>query len=78
VDTQSRPDRDGYVEILYDNVEPGSYEQFEKRSYHDSTSLGYAYDYHSVTHYGSHYFSVSTEPTIRVRDRYNKMQVCSS
>ena len=63
---QSRPDRDEYVRIVYDNVEPGSYEQFAKRSQNESMSLGYAYDYHSVTHYGSNYFSMSIEPTIRV------------
>jgi len=66
VSDQSRPDRDEYVRIVYDNVEPGSYEQFAKRSQNESMSLGYAYDYHSVTHYGSNYFSMSTEPTIRV------------
>ena len=54
------------MKILYDNVEPGSYEQFEKRSDNESTSLGYAYDYHSITHYGSNYFSMSIEPTIQV------------
>jgi len=64
--TQARPDRDEYVKIVYDNVEPGSYEQFEKRSYDESSSLGYAYDYHSITHYGAYYFSMSVEPTIRV------------
>jgi len=65
--TQSRPDRDEYVKILYENIEPGSYEQFEKRTDNESTSLGFAYDYHSITHYGSYYFSMSTEPTIQVR-----------
>jgi len=66
VSGQSRPDRDEYVKILYENIEPGFYEQFEKRTHDESTSLGYAYDYHSVTHYGSNYFAVSTKPTIQV------------
>jgi Astacin (Peptidase family M12A) len=63
---QSRPDRDKYVRVLTDNVEPESLDQFEKRTENETTSLGYAYDYYSITHYGNNYYSTSTAETLEV------------
>jgi len=64
---QSRPDRDRYVKVVKDNVETSSLDQFDKRSDNETTSLGYAYDYHSIMHYGNNYYSTSTAHTLVVR-----------
>jgi hypothetical protein len=63
---QSRPDRDAYVRLLTENVEPESLDQFAKREMNETTSMGYAYDYHSIMHYGDNYYSTSTKPTLQV------------
>eukprot|EP00873_Tetraselmis_striata_P011818 jgi/Tetstr1/432082/TSEL_021553.t1 len=47
---QSRPDRDDYVTILFDNITPGKEHNFEKSS--NINSMGSTYDYGSVMHYG--------------------------
>jgi len=61
---QARPDRDNYVTINYGNIIPGFDNKFTR--YHASTinSLGVPYDYGSVMHYGSHYYSLNGQPTI--------------
>lgn len=63
---QSRPDRDTYVKLLEENVEPDSLDQFSKRGANETTSMGYAYDYHSIMHYGENYYSISDAPTLEV------------
>jgi Astacin (Peptidase family M12A). len=62
---QSRPDRDDYVTILYDNIIPGREHNFDKSSYVDS--LGSPYDYKSVMHYHEYAFTVNGEKTIDTR-----------
>ncbi|CAK9085594.1 Hatching enzyme 1.2 (Choriolysin H homolog 1) (High choriolytic enzyme 1 homolog) (zHCE-1) [Durusdinium trenchii] len=47
---QSRPDRDSFVSILWDNIIPGKEHNFDKRS--QINSLGVSYDYESIMHYG--------------------------
>jgi len=37
---QGRPDRDDYVDILYENISPGEIHQFRKESESSVTSLG--------------------------------------
>jgi len=61
---QSRPDRDQYVTILYDNIEQRYWYNFDKydRSYIDS--LGTPYDYRSLMHYGAYAFTRNGLPTI--------------
>jgi hypothetical protein len=46
---QSRADRDSYVQILWDNIEPGHEHNFEKHV-DDGTDFG-PYDYDSIMHY---------------------------
>eukprot|EP00979_Chaetoceros_neogracilis_P000640 scaffold161_cov206-Chaetoceros_neogracile.AAC.2 len=46
---QSRPDRDGFITILYENVQDDMTNNFDKQSNIDS--LGAPYDYDSVMHY---------------------------
>ncbi|XP_058961218.2 zinc metalloproteinase nas-15-like [Pocillopora verrucosa] len=49
---QSRPDRDKYVTIYWDNIQKGSESNFYKYSHHVIDSLGIPYDYSSIMHYG--------------------------
>ena len=59
---QSRADRDDYVEILWDNIDPEKISNFYKRP--ESQNLDAPYDYSSVMHYGRTFFSQYGEPTI--------------
>lgn len=58
---QTRPDRDKYVKIFYGNILNSKREQFEKLTKEEVDSLGFPYDYNSIMHYSSRYFSVSPE-----------------
>ena len=48
---QSRPDRNNYVNILFDEIQPGKESQFTIRQ--DINSRNIPYDYRSIMHYGS-------------------------
>lgn len=58
---QSRPDRDTYVEIIWDNITSGYSSNFAKQ---ESRSLGAPYDYGSVMHYGPTAFGIDGDITI--------------
>ncbi|PFX18966.1 Zinc metalloproteinase nas-13 [Stylophora pistillata] len=55
--TQSRPDRDRYVQILWDNILPGRSDQFKKYYHGTQDVLKVKYDYMSIMHYGKDYFA---------------------
>jgi len=61
---QSRPDRDQYVTILYDNIEPRYWFAFDKFDRSIIDSLGTPYDYRSLMHYGAYAFTKNFLPTI--------------
>lgn len=63
---QSRPDRNIYVEILWENVQKGQKENFNKYKNKDVDYLSSQYDYNSIMHYGKLAFSKNGQPTIRV------------
>ena len=49
---QSRPDRDDFVEIIWNHVPGGTTNiNFEKRKYSEINSNGFPYDYKSIMHY---------------------------
>ncbi|XP_057309764.1 hatching enzyme 1.2-like [Hydractinia symbiolongicarpus] len=58
---QSRADRDQFVTINLQNVQPGLEHNFNR---HDTDSLGVPYDPKSVMHYGNRAFSNGNGPTI--------------
>ena len=65
---QSRFDRDEYIRINWDNIEPGMEYNFDKYSWNDIQNLDVAYDYGSVMHYGTHAFARGYGPTISPRN----------
>lgn len=67
---QSRPDRDRYVEILWNNIKPGRKKNFKKYGHGKLDSLNLPYDFDSVMHYDRRLFSVDgKKPTIIARGR---------
>lgn len=61
---QSRPDRDQYVRILYQNIIPGQEYNFNKQSWSSAQQLNTAYDYDSIMHYDPKEFSKNGYNTI--------------
>ncbi|CAG9807142.1 unnamed protein product [Chironomus riparius] len=61
---QNHADRDDFIEILWENIKPGSEPNFEKVNSRLFGNFGTPYDYHSVMHYGLNYFSKNENPTI--------------
>ena len=62
---QSRPDRDEFVEVLYENIQTGKEHNFNKYSTNLVDFLGLPYDYDSVMHYSGTSFSKNGKPTMR-------------
>jgi hypothetical protein len=63
---QSRSDRDNYIEIIWQNIDPNQQHNFDKHAL-DGKDLG-EYDYGSIMHYPPTAFSINQQPTIRTRD----------
>ncbi|CAJ0583345.1 unnamed protein product, partial [Mesorhabditis spiculigera] len=61
---QSRTDRDDWITILWNNIQPGMQGQFEKYGHGTIQSLDTSYDYSSIMHYGNKAFSRNGQPTI--------------
>lgn len=57
VHEQTRPDRDDWVEIVWENIVEGDEDQFQKFPTGYVQTLGTDYDYASVMHYGPYDFS---------------------
>ncbi|CAF1495364.1 unnamed protein product [Adineta steineri] len=64
---QSRPDRDNYVTVQYANVQKGLEHAFNKYTTTVDT-LGTPYDYQSLLHYGTDYFTSNGKPTLVPKD----------
>ncbi|EDO44565.1 predicted protein, partial [Nematostella vectensis] len=61
-----RPDRDQYVEVLWENIQDGMQEyNFNKLGYDDVDDLQVPYDYDSIMHYHSKMYSKNKQDTIR-------------
>ncbi|MEQ2163125.1 Meprin A subunit beta [Goodea atripinnis] len=61
---QSRADRDDYVNIIWEQIEPGKEHNFNTYDDTVSDALGVPYDYGSVMHYSKTAFSINSEPTM--------------
>lgn len=68
----TRPDRDDYIDILYDNIYRGFRNQFEIEDPDLLDTLGVGYDYNSVMHYRPDAFgNISTSGITIVADKPN-------
>nr|P42674.1 RecName: Full=Blastula protease 10; Flags: Precursor [Paracentrotus lividus]CAA39673.1 blastula protease-10 [Paracentrotus lividus] len=65
---QSRPDRDDYINVLYQNIQSGRQHNFAKYTWGRVTSRNVEYDVGSIMHYGGYGFSSNGRPTITTRD----------
>ncbi|CAK1590548.1 unnamed protein product [Parnassius mnemosyne] len=61
---QSRYERDNYVTINYNNVKPGTENNFKKADSEYTSGFGVSYDYNSVMHYSEYAFSKNSKKTI--------------
>uniref|UniRef100_A0A1I8Q5F0 Metalloendopeptidase n=1 Tax=Stomoxys calcitrans TaxID=35570 RepID=A0A1I8Q5F0_STOCA len=59
---QNREERDSYVDIQYNNIQPSAVANFERAS--KTIAFGVPYDYGSVMHYSANAFSTNGQPTI--------------
>ncbi|NP_999767.2 protein SpAN precursor [Strongylocentrotus purpuratus] len=65
---QSRPDRDEYINVNYENVQEGREHNFAKYTWGSVTSSNVEYDVGSIMHYGGYGFSSNGRPTITTID----------
>ena len=61
---QSTTERDDFVKILWENIESGHEQNFNKYEASKVTSYGIEYDYGSVMHYSEKAFSKNNQSTI--------------
>ncbi|XP_030029518.2 zinc metalloproteinase nas-14 [Manduca sexta] len=61
---QSRPERDDFVYVRYQNIKPGSEVNFRKADVKNTNGFGVPYDYNSVMHYSEYAFSRNSQKTI--------------
>ncbi|CAF1163211.1 unnamed protein product, partial [Rotaria sordida] len=59
-----RPDRDNYVEIKWENIDPSFHYAFDKYQANSFTTLGMVYDYYSIMHYPDYSYSSNGKPTL--------------
>lgn len=65
---QNRPDRDQYIDILWENIDTAKHRIFRKSRHWFFQSLGVPYDYSSIMHYSRYQYSKNGEPTMVSRD----------
>ncbi|XP_014674941.1 PREDICTED: zinc metalloproteinase nas-4-like [Priapulus caudatus] len=61
----STHDRDNWVEIIWDNIEPGFEHNFKKYDVATVTQFSEMYDYYSIMHYSAYAFTSNGKPTIK-------------
>ncbi len=60
---QSREDRDNFIDIFWNNIDPNNQYNFDKHI-SDGQDIG-NYDYLSIMHYDAYAFSINGQPTIK-------------
>ncbi|XP_057291858.1 low choriolytic enzyme-like isoform X2 [Hydractinia symbiolongicarpus] len=68
VHEQTRPDRNKYVKILFENIIKGFEHNFKTRSSTEISSKGMPYDYRSMMHYSWNAFGKEQKMTIQTLD----------
>ena len=66
-----RPDRDDYVEVVYENVRPGLNRYFEKLPMKEIDSLDVPYDFGSIMHIKLKDYSKNGKPTLTLKVNYS-------
>lgn len=64
---QSSYDRDEYVDIIWDNIQAGTENNFARYGTDRLTHFAVPYDYGSMMHYGAYGFSINGQATIVAR-----------
>lgn len=72
---QSRPDRDEYVTIKFENVISRNIHNFNKMRSSSWNDLASGYDYDSVMHYGSRFFTNNGQNTIVTKDASDQSRI---
>ncbi|KAH8359015.1 hypothetical protein KR093_003871 [Drosophila rubida] len=62
---QNRHERDGYVQVLSENIKPTMLANFDKGSARQHSGYGVDYDYASVMHYSPTSFTKNGQPTLK-------------
>lgn len=64
----NRPNRDKYVKIVWSNIKPSYFKEFERVNPSQFNYYGTPYDYHSIMHYSSTAFTRNGGQTIVPKD----------
>merc|ERR1712048_223352 len=72
---QSRPDRDNYVTINWNNIVDRAKFNFNKLTTSRIDSRGTPYDYDSMMHYGSYFFSKNRQITIQTKNSEDQNRI---
>uniref|UniRef100_A0A8C7Y9V9 Metalloendopeptidase n=1 Tax=Oryzias sinensis TaxID=183150 RepID=A0A8C7Y9V9_9TELE len=64
----TRYDRDQFISVLWDNIKPGKQGNFDVKM---GDTLNLPYDFGSIMHYGTSYFSKDGSPTIQPNEGVN-------
>lgn len=64
----TRPDRDNFIDVIYDNIREGFENQFAKFRPGQTNTLGLGYDLQSIMHYRRNTFTADGSDTIRAKD----------
>ncbi|ODM96743.1 Zinc metalloproteinase nas-14 [Orchesella cincta] len=65
---QCRPDRDDYINVLYENIQGGMAYNFDKFPDSQVTTYGVPYNVRSIMHYDSYAFSANGQPTMLAKN----------
>ena len=63
----TRPDRNQYIDVIYDNIIDGQESNFRKFQPGQTNTLGLGYDLQSIMHYRRNTFSIDGSDTIRAK-----------
>jgi hypothetical protein len=64
----NHPDRDNFIDIIWENVEPDHEINFRKINPNATSNFGTPYDYESIMHYEKTAFSKNGKPTMVTKD----------